>query len=229
MPAISRSALVSLGLVAGTLTLAVAANAAGLLVDGGACGSLDNPFGPFDYRRISGTDLQLIETHHFTAAVESLEHGHEGPIGGDLSYTLRAIPNHPRALLAMSRLALREHGAQPYGAGYSVECWFDRAIAFAPDDPMVRVLYANYLVAAGKPDRALMQLGFVHGAGPDDANLQYNLGLAYFRLKEYARAVEHARRAYALGFPLPGLRELLVSVGKWKESRSAAPTNHVDK
>src|SRR5437868_1067555 len=72
----------------------------------GDCGSLDNPsYGPFDYRTATAYQKQLVEIigAHFTSSVESLQHGNTAPIGGELDYTLRAFPNHRRALLAMIR------------------------------------------------------------------------------------------------------------------------------
>ena len=47
---------------------------------------------------------------------------------------------------------------------------------------------------------------------------QYNLGLAYFDLKDYARANDYASKAYRNGFPpnIVGLREKLKKVGKWE-------------
>ena len=53
---------------------------------------------------------------------------------------------------------------------------------------------------------------------PDDMNVQYNLGLAYFRLKDYDKALFHAQRAYARGAQLPGLERMLRNVGKWPKS-----------
>lgn len=187
-------------------------------VDGGACGSLENAYGPFDYRRISGQVLHLVEGHHFSPQVETLQRGQKGYLGGDIDYTLRAIPNHPRALLAMTRLSRVERTDQPRGSRYSVKCWFERAVNFAPDDPMVRVLYGDYLITEGKRNDALAQLNRANDIGSDDANVQYNLGLAFFNLKKYDMAMKHARKAYAAGFPLPGLRNMLISVGKWHDS-----------
>jgi Tfp pilus assembly protein PilF len=193
------------------------------------CGALENGFGPFDYRKVSAADLQLVESHHFTLAVETLQHGNEGSIGGDLDYTLRVLPNHPRALLAMVRLAQREKTPRPNGSRYAVQCWFDRAVRLAPDDVLVRTLYGSYLADQGEHAAALAQLQVAQdGAAADDMNVQYNLGLAYFKLKEYDRSLDHAQKAYAMGFPLPGLRKMLMAAGKWRDAPatrdgSAAP------
>jgi hypothetical protein len=50
----------------------------------------------------------------------------------------------------------------------------------------------------------------------------YNLGLAYVEIKRYPEALEAAHKAYALGFPLPGLRDRLKSVNAWKEPAQGA-------
>lgn len=63
---------------------------------------------------------------------------------------------------------------------------------------------------------ALEQLRFAEEYLPDDINLQYNLGLAYFQAKEYDKAREYAKRAYDRGFPLQGLKNMLIKAGKWK-------------
>ncbi|BAP87966.1 TPR repeat protein [Burkholderiales bacterium GJ-E10] len=212
------------GLVLFCATIGEAQGTSTELVDGGACGSLRNAYGPYDYRTIPPRSLYLVEMRHFPPQVETLQRGSTGTIGADLDYALRAIPNHPRILLAMMRLARRDHTEQPSGSRYSVQCWFDRAVQFAPDDPMVRMLYGNYLIEKGKPSAALEQLRVADKLATDDANLQYNLGLAYFKLKKYDLASGHARKAYAAGFPLPGLRDMLSSVGEW---RDRAPNSRI--
>lgn len=71
-------------------------------VDGG-CGALQNAFGPFDDRTARGYNLDVVGSYHFTPPVEALIRGASGTIGGDLDYTLRAFPNHHRALNATNR------------------------------------------------------------------------------------------------------------------------------
>ena len=72
------------------------------------CGVLQNAYGPFDYRDpVSKRDnLPIVESFHFTPDVESLRHGRSGSVLGDLRYTLRAFPNHHRALKSMARYGL---------------------------------------------------------------------------------------------------------------------------
>jgi Tfp pilus assembly protein PilF len=100
---------------------------------------------------------------------------------------------------------------------WPVECYFNRAIRFAPDDAAVRATYGTYLLALGKTDDAVGMFADAVGMAPEDPTINYNAGLAYFKKKDYAKAREHAKKAYALGFPLPGLKNKLVEAGKWDE------------
>jgi hypothetical protein len=79
-----------------------------------ACGPLANGYGPFDYRTDrTGTTLSIVEDNHFTPAVEQLISGITGSLGAELDYTLRAFPNHHRALLSLVRLGKRLKSPQP--------------------------------------------------------------------------------------------------------------------
>jgi hypothetical protein len=42
------------------------------------------------------------------------------------------------------------------------------------------------------------------------------------------RALEHAHRAYALGYPLPGLRNRLKRAGAWREPEPTQETAKAD-
>lgn len=185
-----------------------------------ACGELTNSFGPYDYRTTFGDPKVLVEGAHFPPHVEHLQRQLTGPFGADIDYTLRAFPNNPRALLAMMKLGVKQNTVRPYGARWPVECYFDRAVRFAPDDPAVHTVYGLYLISKGKRQDAERELQTAREALRQlggDSNLNYNLGLAYFDLGRYDEALEQAKTAYALGFPLPGLREKLKRVGKWQD------------
>lgn len=200
------------------LTWSATAQAANVTGAPGNCGDLTNGFGPFDYR--SPTDRQnlgVVEKHHFNAHVESLTRGVTGTLGGDIDYTLRAFPNHVRALGAMSRLALRDRTARPAGANYSIECYFDRALRFRPKDGLVYMVYGDHVAKTGQIDKAIELLKHAAELEPNNATAIYNLGLMYFNKKDYDQALVHAQKAYELGFPLPGLKNKLNAVGKWSE------------
>lgn len=181
----------------------------------GLCGDLANGYGPYDYRTIPAEPKRLVEIGHFTPNVETLQRGQTGHLGSDLDYTLRAIPNHPRALYAMTRLGEREHRTTPRGARYPVECYYDRAIRFRPDDTRVRALYAIFLIKNKRPKEALPQLELAEG-GADDPEIAYNLGLAWFDLENYDKSMAFAAKAYASGITVPGLKQKLQRVGKWR-------------
>lgn len=192
------------------------------------CGDLKTGgYGPFDYWTDQGK-LKIVEDFHFTPEVESLRKGKSGYIGGDLDYTLRAFPNHPRALMAMIKLGEKEKTNRPIGAGFSVFCYLDRAIRFRPEDATVRMIAATYLAKRGKHEEALKHLETAQQHGGENANLHYNIGLTYFELKRYDAALTHAHKAYRLGFQLPGLRNKLQRVGKWQEPSPLAPVENAD-
>jgi tetratricopeptide (TPR) repeat protein len=180
------------------------------------CGDFEHHYGPFDYRTATKKQRDLVERYHFTQDVATLKKGASTTkIAGDISYTLLAFPNHPRALMAMSDLARRQHTRKPDGATYDVDCWFERAIRFRPDDPMVRYVLGISKLKDGVASEAVKQLDIAEKALPDDPMVHYNLGLAYLDLKDYDKARAEAQKAYDLGAQLPGLRELLKKAGKW--------------
>ena len=182
------------------------------------CGELDawDQFGPFDYRSASKDTLEVVESQHFTENIKNLIRGEDAFLGDDISYTLVRFPNHYPALQAMVKLSLREKDVRPLSAHYSVECFFDRAMRFRPGDGIVRMLYANYLLKLkGRAEEALEQYQEAVRIQPEHANINYNIGLLYLKIKNYEQSVVHAKKAYKLGFPLPGLRNKLKRAGKW--------------
>jgi tetratricopeptide (TPR) repeat protein len=203
--------------IAAGIALMAAGSAGAATGQSNYCGELKNAFGPFDYRtRAENNDsFDLVEGGHFTPDVENGIRGSSGALGGDLDYTLRAIPNHHRALATMARAAVRGKTLQVPGAKYPVECYFERATRFRPNDGGVKAEYGNYLYALGKTDKAFQMFREAADLSPDNPTINYNLGLAYFQKKDYDNAVVYAKKAYGLGFPLPGLKNKLAAVGKW--------------
>jgi tetratricopeptide (TPR) repeat protein len=181
------------------------------------CGELANAVGPYDYRNATQQKRELIERFHFTESVETLRKGQSSvSIGADISYTLRVFPNHPRALNSMAELARMQKTDRPAGSPYTIECWFERAVRFRPEDGNVRLVYGIALLKSGQREEAIDQLKKADELVPHNANVHYNLGLAYFGGHDYEKAREHAKIAYKLGFPLPGLREMLERAKQWQ-------------
>ncbi len=186
------------------------------------CGGLDNAFGPFDYRVANAANKKIVEGNHFTYEVEYLIQQKTGPFGGDIDYTLRAFPNHPRALKSMMELGFKAKTEKPAGAKWPVWCYFDRAIRFRPDDVQAKMVYAIYLHRKGKPKEAIEQLQQVQSLVSDNANVHYNMGLIFLDLGDYENSLAHAHKAYALGFQLEGLRNRLKRANRWRDPQAEA-------
>lgn len=188
------------------------------------CPVLRHGYGPYDYRSTKPEKLRLVEGAHFFPNVENLREGTPHPNrgyivvpGSEIDYTLRAFPNHHRALMALSRLALRDKSERPKGLKANVDCYFQSAINFRDDDSYVYLIYGIHLLKKEKVQEALEKFDKAKELGDDSANLHYNLGLAYFQAKRFDDSLSAARKAYDAGFPLQGLKNMLIHAGKWRE------------
>lgn len=169
-----------------------------------------------DYRDPANrSHLNMVERFHFNEEVRSLRgsaRGVRGTLRGDLDYVLNHFPNHHHALDTLVRLALRERSTEPLGV-MNIECRFSHARRVAPNDGMVPLLQAQYYQQIGRTRDLPELLELATSLSPYDANVHYNAGLLYFRLNNFEKARVHAREAYARGFPLPGLRNMLARAG----------------
>lgn len=218
----NRAAKTSVWLCWG-LCLALLASEARSQYDGD-CGDLSNAYGPFDYTNPAHKHdkLPVVETHHFDSDVESLVRGKSGSVISDIDYTLRAFPNHHRALYAVARYQLR--GGRIEKPFRSAECYFDRAIRFKPDDGMVYMVYGVYLHRKGDLHQASEQYNRALALMPSSAEVHYNLGLLNVDLKDYQSAKANALRAEKLGYPLQGLKNKLRKLGVWREDKEGTKT-----
>ena len=186
------------------------------------CGSLRNHYGPWDYRVNRGETLDVVERAHFTPKIEMLIRGNTGSIGQDLSYTLRAFPNHHRALLTAERFAQRSSNPQPKDMQYTVDCYYRRAIAFRPDDTVARLLFARYLFSHNDATEARAHLQTAFNQKDATAFSIYNVGLVALEFKEYELAVVAAQRAKGMGMENMTLIERLQAAGKWPGTAAAS-------
>ena len=174
--------------------------------------------GPYDYRSPANRGIvRMVETNHFTQQVENLVRGRTGPLAGEFSFVLHGFPNHHRALASLSRYGLRENSAQPGNLDYTVDCYFQRALRFRPDDLIVRMLFADYLSKIKRSDDASLQLDYVRGAAPDNPLTQYNVGLLYFQIGRYKDALAQAHLAMSMGMPRTDLKEKLQAKNLWTD------------
>ena len=128
------------------------------------CGPLENGYGPFDYTNPQhySEKLPIVDDNHFTAEVESFQ-GHNKcggngcELASDIDYTLRAFPNHHRALITMARYHIQGLHKSRRPMNYTAECYFDRAFRFKEDDSTVRMVYGYFLSKSGDAQKALKQ------------------------------------------------------------------------
>ncbi len=179
------------------------------------CGSLETHFGPFDYR-VDKSKLPIVERHHFTPDIERLSAGAPNP-GGNIVYTLHAFPNHHRALMSLIRYGEKQRSDRPRGLPVTIECFMLRAEAFADDDAMVKMISGLYYLKHDQAKIAVERLEQADKLGSANPNLYYNLGLAYLEVGEKEKALQNAHKAYAAGFPLPGLKNRLKRAGAWRD------------
>jgi tetratricopeptide (TPR) repeat protein len=158
--------------------------------------------------------LDIVEEYHFTPEIENLVRGITGTVPGELDFVLRALPNHYRGLIAMAKWQ-RLHPMAPdqlEGRVYTSDCYFQRAIWVRGDDPKLRILYGTFLYQQGRLPEADREYEVAERLGVSGADLYYNRGLLKFQQGDYAAARAYADKAYALNYPLPGLRNKLAAL-----------------
>lgn len=194
------------------------------------CGSLEASFGPFDYRpdtyvyestyKSHKALVNIVESAHYTIETEMLVSRKTGLVvstGADLSYTLKVFPNHHKALLTLIALSEKEKVDKPRDSIYTVDCWFRRAVRWTPSDNVVRMIYATYLQKTNRTKEAEEQLEIAGRQAGDNVFTHHNVGLIYFEMKLYDKALLHAQKAYGLGFTIETLKDQLKNIGKWME------------
>lgn len=184
-----------------------------------ACGGFRTEgYGPFDYRTRK-EKLPMVEGFHFTPEVEMLIRGKSSTdVADDIDYTLDVFPNHHRALVSMQRLVERTKNPQPPGAHFTMDCYYERAVRYAPTDEVARLLFANYLVKQGRRSEAQAQIDRVETLAADNAFTHFNLGLVDLEMKNYDKALVEAHTARSLGLARPELMDALKKAGKWQDA-----------
>lgn len=217
-----NSVAFTLALVLSTVAVPASAQRApapwvGEALDGTTCtgGNPTLAFGPYDYRTHKDR-LPVVENRHFTPRVEQLIQGETttDPMG-DASYTLIRFPNHHRALYSAVRYSLGESDFDAFDK-YRAECFLQRAIYYAPTDSVPYLLYGLYLHRLDLLDQSLEKYQAAEKLAPNDANMQYNMGLVYFDIGNFEQSRRYAKEAYNHGIEFPGLRRKLEEAGHWE-------------
>ena len=182
---------------------------------GTPCTGAGEGYGPFDYllRSQYSKELILVESAHFTPNVENLISGSTGSLTADLGYTLRAWPNHHRALNSVVRLRVRMGSNFPRSGDPPAECYLQRAINYSRKDSTAQMLYAMLLHRMSQNEKALQYYQAAENLSPNDVQIKYNMGLLLCDMGRYQEAKSLANEVYAQGYPLPGLRRRLSAKG----------------
>jgi len=186
-----------------------------------SCGDpFRNHFGPWDYRTARKQDIDIVERNHFTPGIETLTkpvNTMMNDMAQDVAYTLGVFPNHHRALLVMVRLAEKYRTDPPAGTKITINCWFDRAVRFRPEDTVVRSIYAQYLGKQRRKDEAIQHLNFALQLSNENPISQYTIGTVFLELGEFDRALSLAHKSRAMGVQWPELEISLRASGHWKD------------
>lgn len=197
----------------------------GTTLEGAPCTGLAQGFGPYDYldRNRLADKLKLVESAHFDNNVESLTGGaknrSDNPLQ-DLDYTLRAFPNHHRALYTVITYDLRKNKAFTSRRLSPAECYLQRAVNFSPKDANAYMLYAIFLHRGLRYSDAMKHYETAQRLSPNNPQIMYNYSLLLVDLKRYDEARSHAVSLYAQGFPLQGLKKRLQAAGQWDKQAS---------
>ena len=192
-------------------------------LDNFACSGGGQGYGPFDYTKRASLDkynLSIVERKHFTANVEMLVKGESGRLIEDLDYTLRAWPNHPRALNSIMRyqfdLDNNPNNKKP-NLTSPVECYFQRAINFSRKDTTAMRMYGYFLKKSGHLNRAKFVYKMGLSIAPENRALAYSYSFLLIDLKEYEEALKYAHLVYSNGAAPNQLKDKLKRLDKWRD------------
>lgn len=174
--------------------------------------------GAIDYR-LKDTDdvarksIRNLDHYHADLAERELARGSPNQRArADLNFALTGSPNHLRALKMLVQYDLMGGKVWEFP---QTACYFSWARQFAPDDAQAHIVAGYYFWKTGDKERAEGWWRHALEIDPKSADANYNLGLLAFQSRKYDQAERFAKAAYALGYPLPGLRNELKKVGHW--------------
>ncbi|WJG10453.1 hypothetical protein [Aliiglaciecola sp. LCG003] len=185
---------------------------------------------PFDYyaaetRQSTGTYrgglLYLVESAHFTKKVRRLVEGNTSKQPGDLLFVLGSIPNHPVALDAYARYEHEWNNSPTFRQRmdteepkYDAGCFFERAARIYTKDASTYLTWGIYHHRKGQYQQSLEKFLKAWDLAPESAEVAYNVGLAYTEVNDLPNAKKFAEKAYAMGYPLAGLKNKIAELEK---------------
>lgn len=192
-------------LLASEISHANSAPWVGKTLNNTVCKGKGQGYGPFDYTRrfYLQKNLNIVEKVHFNSDVENLRKGITGSLIDELDYTLRAWPNHHRALYSIIKYQLKD---KINFNNTPAECYLERAIHYAPNDPIPYLLYGMLFHRLKDYDNALKYYKIAEKISPNNSDILYNIGLAYIDNKDIDNAKVYAKKVYDKNHPLKGLK-----------------------
>jgi Flp pilus assembly protein TadD len=185
------------------------------------------PRSQVEYHRARLGEETFIHVHHYCAGLAWFQRAKLEPkrnaraylldrANEEMTYTFDRIPEtsplYPTIAANLAQVC------KELGQTESAIAVMKRALKAQPKDPRpylgLSVLYRDL----GRSDlaREILLEGNEALAG-DSIEIHYNLGLLYAEAREYDLAVEHAKKAYEGGYPLPGLADKLRRAGRWQD------------
>jgi tetratricopeptide (TPR) repeat protein len=161
--------------------------------------------------------------HHFCAALIYTQRARQSPTIKERDFELRSALRNFRYTLERTSEAngmypeMLTRMATAYdllGDNAHAMEYLDRAIELHPEFLGAYTSKAMIYRRKGELNQARETLEAANKQSKgESAEVQYVLGLVCLEAKDYAAAQEHARIAYSLGHPLPGLRQKLAASG----------------
>jgi tetratricopeptide (TPR) repeat protein len=161
--------------------------------------------------------------HHHCGAILQLNRAKTARIASDREFALNSAikedqlaarycpASHPFSADIATHIAMSYVEAGDFVKATQSLDW---VIQTHPAFPQSYLMKSSLLRRAGKAGAALevLEAGDLATNG-QSAEIHNAIGFAYLNAKDYEKARQHARKAYELGFPLPGLRDKLADAG----------------
>jgi tetratricopeptide (TPR) repeat protein len=170
-----------------------------------------------DYYRANEThdDAQTLrnaELYHIGPGIDRMKGKNYPGALQDFQFILDVFPNHPQALALLSDLCDLQWRAPQC----DIDSRFEAAIARNENAAPTYLIYGMHLQRRNQLPQAVESYKKSISINPNSANAHYNLALAYFDQKQLEQSNREAQIAYALGIPLPGLKDKLTRAKAWK-------------
>jgi len=176
-------------------------------------------------RVLGATNFGGVGVHHYCAGAALLSRAQTEPdpeasrrllerAAAETDFTFsKTEPSHHFFAQAATQMAFIH-----YELGHNAQAikLLDEVIEAHPESAMAYNAKAVILFRRGEYETAEGVL--VEGneqVNGQSSEIHYNLGLVLIATGDTKRAAQHARQAYALGYPLPGLKQKLQRMGAW--------------